>query len=327
MVKTKAKKNTKKKNTTKKKYKVRNWPEYNQMLVDRGRIDVWIEKGLLEQWYNEASWEKKKKRGAPKTYSDLSIAITLQFGQVFHQRLRQIEGLLQSVFTLMGIELKVPDFTTLSRRGEVVPVILPKETRDTVDIVLDSSGLKVYGEGEWKVRKHGWGKHRTWMKIHLMMTPDGEIREAELTPNHISDDEVAPVLLDKEGAVISKVAGDRAYDKRKVYQVCQEKQIETIAIPPRKNARIWIHGNSRQGVHPRDENLRIIRSQGRKAWKKQAGYHVRSMGENVYYRWKTILGDKLNARKFSTQRTEARIKAALLNRMRLLGMPESYAVT
>lgn len=329
MAKTKSKNTTKAKNKTdkknKKKYKVRNWAEYNQMLVDRGRIDVWVEKGILEQWYDEAAEKKKEKRGSPKTYSDLAIKITLQFGQVFHQKLRQTEGLLNSVFRMMGLELDVPDFSTLSRRGETLTVELPKEKREKIDLILDSSGLKVYGEGEWKVRKHGWGKHRTWRKIHLMVTPDGEIREAELTENSVSDDAVAPKLIEKETAEIEKFAGDGAYDKRKVYEACQN--IKTIAIPPQKNAKIWFHGNRRGPTHPRDENLRSIRKIGRKAWKEQIGYHTRSIGENVYFRWKTILGDKLNARKMETQITEARIKAAILNKMRLIGMPDSYAVS
>jgi hypothetical protein len=328
MAKTKNKKTTTKKDTVKpkknkKKYKVRNWKEYNEMLVNRGRIDVWVEKGILEQWFAEPG--KKRKRGAKKKYSDKSIEVTLQFGQVFHQKLRQTEGLVKTIFQLMKIDLEVPDFTTLSRRGETITVDLPREKRETVSIIVDSSGLKVYGEGEWKVRKHGWGKHRTWRKIHLAVTPDGEIREEKLTENSVSDDHVFPELI-KQETNIDKAAGDGAYDKSSVYEACQEKEINIIAIPPQKNAVIWQHGNCKDKPHPRDENLRAIRKSSRPKWKKEIGYHVRSIGENVYFRWKTIFGDKLNARKMETQITEARIKAVILNKMRLLGMPDSYAV-
>lgn len=329
MAKTKNKKKTTKKDGSKhkknkKKYKVRNWSEYNQMLADRGRIDVWVEKGILEQWYHESIG---KKRGSQKTYSNLAINITLQYGLVFHQKLRQTEGLLRSLFKAMDIELSVPDFTTLSRRGETLTVELPKEKQEKINIILDSSGLKVYGEGEWKVRKHGWGKRRTWRKIHLSVTPDGEIRELELTENNVSDEEAATGLISREESDIAKVAGDGAYDRRKVYNACRDKKVETIAIPPQRNARIWFHGNRKGKSHPRDGNLRTIRKIGRKQWKEQIGYHVRSMGENAYYRWKTIFGDKLNARKIENQITEARIKAAILNKMRNLGMPDSYATT
>jgi hypothetical protein len=321
--KTIAKKDAAKTKKNKKKYKVRNWHEYNEMLVNRGRIDVWVEKGILEQWF--AKDPKKRKRGAKKRYSDKSIEITLQFGQVFHQKLRQTEGLVQAVFKLMKLDLSVPDHSTLSRRGESIKIELPKEKRESATIIVDSSGLKVYGEGEWKVRKHGWGKHRTWRKIHLSVTPDGEIREEKLTENNVSDEHVLPELIEQEEN-IDKMAGDGAYDKTSVYAVCQEKGVKTIAVPPQKNAKIWQHGNCHGKPHPRDENLRSIRKSSRSKWKEEIGYHARSIGENVFFRWKTIFGDKLNARKMETQITEARIKAAILNKMRLFGMPDSYAV-
>lgn len=317
-------KKTAPKKKNKKKHKVRNWKEYNEMLVNRGRIDIWVEKGVLEQWF--AKPPKKRKQGAKKHYSDKAIQLTLQFGQVFHQKLRQTEGLVKNIFRLMKISLTVPDHSTLSRRGETITIILPKEKKEAVTIIVDSSGLKVYGEGEWKVRKHGYSKHRTWRKIHLAVTPDGEIREEKLTENSVSDAQVFHDLLEQESSVIEKIAGDGAYDKASVYQTCRRKGIQTVAIPPRENAKIWQHGNRKEQPHPRDENLRAIRNSSRTYWKERVGYHVRSMGENVYFRWKTILGDKLNARKLATQRTEARIKAAILNKMRVLGMPDSYAI-
>ena len=326
MSKTKTKKSTVKKDKAKKKnkqkYKVRNWSEYNKMLVNRGRIDVWVEKGILEQWFAEAP--KKRKRGAKKHYSDKAIELMLQFGQVFHQKLRQTEGLVQTIFKLMKIDLSVPDFSTLSRRGETITVELPKEKNKIVAVIVDSSGFKVYGEGEWKVRKHGYSKRRTWRKIHLSVTPDGEIREEKLTDNSVSDEQIFPELIENEFA-IDKVAGDGAYDKSSVYETCQKKGIKVIAIPPQRNAKIRSHGNRKEKPHPRDVNLRAIRKKSRTAWKKEIGYHVRSIGENVFFRWKTIFGDKLNARKIATQRTEARIKASILNQMKLLGMPDSYA--
>lgn len=321
MSKTKSKRSKVRKN--KPKYKIRNWREYNEMLVNRGRIDVWVEKGALETWF--AKDPKKRKRGAKKRYSDQAIQLTLQFGQVFHQKLRQTEGLVNSILKCMRIDMDVPDHSTLSRRGEVLPVKLPKENRETVTIIVDASGLKVYGEGEWKVRRHGYSKHRTWRKIHLAVTPDGEIREEKLTGNDVTDGQILPELIERESADIDRLVGDGAYDKFKVYETCQEKRINIIAVPPQRNAKILLHGNRKEMPHPRDKNLRLIRKSSLASWKKGIGYHVRSIGENVYFRWKTIFGDKLNARKVGTQKTEARIKAAILNKMRILGMPDSYA--
>ena len=177
------------------------------------------------------------------------------------------------------------------------------------------------------MRMHGYSKHRTWRKIHLIVTSDGEIRAADMTTNAVSDALVLPGLLcqDKE-ASIGKFIGDGGYDKKSVYDICQQMRIKEIIIPPQKNARIWRHGNLKGEPHPRDENLRAIRRSSRRAWKKDVGYHVRSLAETAMFRLKTIFGDKLNARGFDNQKTEIMIKLSMLNKMRLLGMPDSYAV-
>jgi hypothetical protein len=308
---------------SKKRYKIRNWPEYNEMLKQRGAIEVWVDESVLEDWYAKPTL----KQGAQRVYTDRAIILTLQFGKVFNQRLRQTEGLVASVFGLMGIDLSIPHYSTLSRRSESVCVKkLPKETRERVVVVVDSSGLKVYGEGEWKVRKHGWSKHRTWRKIHLMITPRGEIRAAELTENNVSDDEAAAGLLEQEEAEIEAFAGDGAYDTRKVYDVCDKLNVNRVLIPPQKNAKIWKHGNCRGAPHKRDENLRQIRASSRKQWKEAVGYHVRSLAETAMFRLKTIFGDKLHARNFNRQVTEAMVTVSALNKMTHLGMPNSYAV-
>lgn len=313
-------KQDKPKKSNKKKYKVRNWHEYNKALVDRGRLIVWVEESVLEDWYAKPTG----KRGAQIVYSNKSIELTLQFGQVFSQRLRQTEGLVWSLFKLMGVNLEVPSYSTLSRRAEILPVKLPKERKGELTLIADSSGLKVYGEGEWKVRRYGYSKHRTWRKIHIAITPNGEFQAIDLKENSYTDGEVFPDLLSQVEGSIKKVAADGGYDKRKVYAACQERKVKTIAIPPQRNAKIFSHGNCNQPPHPRDENLRFIRKTTRKRWKEWIGYHVRSIGENAFFRFKTIFGDKLSARKLANQLTEVRIKTGILNKMRLLGMPQSY---
>lgn len=323
---TKSKKSNKKDNNKadKKKYKVRNWSEYNKALENRGRLQVWVDEYALENWEAEPSG----KRGAQPVYSDLAVEITLRFGQVFSQKLRQTAGLVRSIFKLMGIDKEVPGYSTLSRRGESISIKLPKdESKENLVLIADSSGLKVYGEGEWKVRKHGWSKHRTWRKMHLMVTPDGEIREAELTGNNISDDSVGEIMLEREESGIDAFSGDGAYDTRKIYDKCREKNIDKVLVPPQKNAKIWQHGNSKASPHKRDENLRQIRKTTRKKWKINSGYHIRSLSETAMFRFKTIFGEKLNAREFRRQRTEFLIKASILNKMTKMGMPDSYAIT
>jgi hypothetical protein len=313
-----------KKSGSKKKYKIRNWHEYNESLVNRGRLDVWIEECVLENWQAKPVG----KPGAQTKYSDLAIVATLQFGQVFGQKLRQTEGLVKSIFELMDIEQRVPDHSTLSRRAKNVSIELPQRINNQAKLTLlvDSSGLKVFGEGEWKVRKHGYSKHRTWRKMHLIITPNSLVRQAELTGNEVADDEMAVELLAREQAGIEVLAGDGAFDTKKVYDKCQERQISQILIPPQINAKIWQHGNCQAPPHPRDENLRQIRMTSRKRWKEASGYHIRSLSETAMFRFKTIFGDRLKARDFSRQRTEFLIKIAALNKMTSLGMPQSYAV-
>lgn len=228
----------------------------------------------------------------------------------------------------MNITVKVPDYSTLSRRGGTIKVRLPKKkTKDEkVTVIIDSSGLKVFGEGEWKVRKHGYSKRRTWRKIHLSISPDGEIREAELTENSVSDDTVSAQIIKQELAIIDAFLGDGAHDRRKVYDACQEKQVNRVIVPPRKDAKIWQHGNSKAPPHKRDENLRATRKTSLKRWKVATGYHVRSLSEVAVYRYKTIFGDHMEARNMPQQKTEALIKCSILNKMFELGMPATAVV-
>ena len=314
--------NDKKNKTGKKKYKIRNWREYNESLKKRGMLDVYLDECVLEDWYAKPNG----KRGAQSVYSDLAIQITLQFGKIFRQKFRQTEGLVISLFKLMDINLKVPDFSTLSRRSEEISVNMPKKDKEGIVAVVDSSGLKVFGEGEWKVRKHGYSKRRTWRKIHLMITPDGEIRAADLTANSVADSDTINSLFKQEKANIDTFAGDGAYDTRKVYDACINRKVKKILVPPQRNAKIFQHGNTKAKPHPRDENLRTIRKISRKKWKERSGYHVRSLSETAMFRFKTIFGDKLNARKLKRQKTEFLISISILNKMTSFGMPDSYPV-
>jgi len=248
--------------------------------------------------------------------------------EVFHLTNRSVEGFVSSLFQMMKINLSVPDHSTLSKRGKGLKVKLPKKTSQKLNIVMDSTGLKIYGEGEWKVRMHGVSKRRTWRKLHVGANPeDGEIQAVLLTENNVSDDEAAQALLEQIEQEIVRFAADGAYDKRKVYDGLDTHSPDVdILIPPRKNARIWKHGNTKAERLKRDENLRSIRKQGRKAWKEKSGYHMRSLAETTMFRLKTIFGNTLSARLLETQTTQATIRCAALNKMTHLGMPQAYKV-
>lgn len=305
-------------------YRVKNWSEYDRALVQRGSITFWLSEDFEERW----RYVGEKQRGSQYDYSQQAILILQTVKNVFRLPNRATEGFMGSVFEMLEISLSVPDHTTLSRRGKGLNVVLPKKVCGHLDIVMDSSGLKIYGEGEWKVRTHGKSKRRTWRKLHVGVEPhSGEIQAAVLTTNGISDDQMVEPLLKQIAQPIDHFAGDGGYDKRKVYDSLNKHAPEAeVLIPPRKNARIWQHGNTKAERLRRDENLRAIRKSGRKVWKQASGYHIRSLAETTMFRLKTIFGDRLSARLMETQVTQALVRCAALNRMTHLGMPESYKV-
>jgi hypothetical protein len=305
-------------------YRVKNWSEYDKALVQRGSITFWLSDDFEKRWL----YTGEKQRGGQFDYSDQAIEIMLTVKEVFHLTNRQTEGFMRSLFAMLKIALPVPDHSTLSKRGKNLKVNLPKKTSQRLKIVMDSTGLKIYGEGEWKVRQHGVSKRRTWRKLHIGANPEGgEIQAVLLTENSVSDDEAVDALLAQIEQEIVTFAADGAYDKRKVYDGMNEHSPNAdILIPPRKNAHIWQHGNTKAERLKRDENLRSIRKQGRQEWKRQSGYHVRSLSETAMFRLKTIFGDNLSARLIETQTTQAVVRCAALNRMTHMGMPQSYKV-
>jgi len=270
----------------------------------------------------------EKQRGSQFDYSDQAILMMLTVKEVFHLTNRGVEGFMRLIFQLRKINLPVPDHSTLSKRGKDLKVSLPKKNSQSLNIVMDSTGLKIYGEGEWKVRMHGASKRRTWRKLHIGAHPDdGEIQAVLLTENGVSDDQAVEGLLEQIEQTILYFAADGAYDKRRVYDILNAHSPEVnILIPPRKNARIWQHGNSKTERLKRDQNLRAIRKLGRREWKEQSGYHVRSLAETIMFRLKTIFGNDLSTRLMETQTTQALIRCMALNQMTHLGMPQSYRV-
>jgi hypothetical protein len=303
-------------------YRVKNWSAYEKALVQRSSITFWLSDDFEEVWL----YAGEKQRGSQFDYSEKAIEMMLTIKEVFHLTNRGVEGFVRSLFEMLNIHLRVPDHSTLSKRGKTLSVRLPKKTNKSLNLVLDSTGLKIYGEGEWKVRKHGYSKHRTWRKLHVGANPDNsEIQVVVLTENSISDDAVVKQMLEQIEQTLLSCAADGAYDKRRVYEVLNAHSPEVeILIPPRKNARIWQHGNSKEERLKRDENLRYIRKHGRQQWKKDSGYHIRSLAETIMFRLKIIFADKLSARLLETQTTQALIRCLALNRMTHLGMPESY---
>lgn len=312
------------KNSAKPKYHIRNWKDYDTALKQRGSLTLWISKEVLKHW---TSKEKTGMRGASPTYTDLAIETMATLQAVYGLAGRQTQGFMGSVFELMKLKVPVPDHSTLSRRRGQLVVSLPvRQVKRARHVVVDSSGVKVYGEGEWKVRQHGWSKRRTWRKLHLCVNEaTQEILSACATTADVSDGEMLEELLAEVAGEIEQVSGDGSYDKRKCYDAIGLYQARA-AIPPRKDARIWQHGNTKAQRLLRDENLRHIRQVGRKEWKRHSGYHRRSLAETAFFRYKTLFGERLQTRKVENQFSEMLLKCAALNRMTHLGLPDSYKV-
>lgn len=292
--------------------KVRNWREYNASLVARGSITFWLSEEAMANWYAS---EPTGKRGRPFTYSDSTVEVFLTVRELFRLPYRQTEGFLASLLALLGRDLTVPDFTSAAKRAAKLGIelpVLPKSGH--IDVVLDSTGLKVFGEGEWKVRQHGKAKHRMWQKLHVAVDPaTHEIVAQVLTSNAGHDADQVETLLDSVPARIRRVTGDGAYDMWKVYDTIQSHGARPC-IAPRHNARIKVVEESETRPVPRNAVIRAIERKGRSAWKQAVGYHRRSLVETAMFRLKTIFGSHLKNRLHKNQSTEASLRCKILNR-------------
>jgi Transposase DDE domain len=308
-------------------YRIRNWKEYNAALVKRGSLEVWVNEEVLARWKAECKAEAG--RGRPQEYSDGYIEMLLILGIKYKLTLREIEGFGLSLMKRLGLDLPIPDFSTLSRRKAKLEVqITQRKLKGARVIAVDSSGLKVFGEGEWKVRQYGYSKHRTWRKIHLGIdTVTGELLSVEGSTNDKSDDQMLPKVLEgiDSQIQIAQVNGDGGYDRRRSYQAIKQRGAKAV-IPPRKRAKIWQHGNCKAERLDRDNNLRRIRKIGKKAWKQESGYHQRSKAEVAMYRYKTLIGVSLTSRTESNQMVDIKLGGKVLNILSNLGMPDSFKV-
>jgi Transposase DDE domain len=294
-------------------YRIRNWSEYNASLKQRGSLTIWISSEAVANWTTD---ELTGEPGASPTYTDLAIETMATVQAIYGLAGRQTQGFLQSVFELMKLNLRAPEHSTLSRRRKQLSITLPvKDWSKARHLVVDSTGIKVYGEGEWKVRQHGVGKRRTWRKLHFCTDEATlEIVSVVASTNDLSDAEVLPDLLQEVPGEIEQVSADGGYDQRKCYDTLNRHGAKA-AIPPRRGAKIWRRANTKAERHVRDENLRRMRKVGRKQWKRESGYHRRSLAETQVFRFKTIFGDRLQSRKIENQFKELLLKSAILNQM------------
>ncbi|HAS8246700.1 TPA: IS5 family transposase [Vibrio vulnificus] len=304
---------------TKPRYKTTNWKHYNQALINRGSLTFWIDEEAIQLWKQI----KQRNRGRPRLFSDLAITTALMVKRVFSMPLRGLQGFINSIFKLAELPLSCPHYSCISKLAKTVNVAFKTKTKGTIQhLAIDSTGLKVYGEGEWKVKKHGTdGKRRVWRKLNLAVdTSTHEIVAAELSLSNVTDAEVLPNLLKQTRRRIIEISGDGAYDTRDCYEAIRFKRAVPL-IPPREGAAFWESG------HPRKLAVGCQKLYGsNNQWKKRYGYHKRSLSETAMYRVKQLFGGRLSLRTYNAQvgETYAMIKA--LNKLTGLGMPETMVI-
>jgi hypothetical protein len=302
-------------------YKVKNWRDYNESLVRRGDITFWFDEDVIDSWeHDNCQW----KVGRPFTYSDLAIETLLTLRELFQLPYRQTEGLGRALVKLMQADIAIPDYTCLQKRAAKMNIAtdVMRSARGPIDVIVDASGVKVYGEGEWKVRAHGAERRRTWRKLHLAINASTqEIIAHTLTSNAQGDAGQVEPLLEKIDRPVEKLYGDGGYDHWHTYQTLDQRKIQPV-ISPRKNATIRQHGNCAAAPLPRDEALRQIRRDGRQAWKRNVGYHRRSLVETAFFRIKRCFSGLLKNHRLENQQTEIAIRCKLLNHFTSLGMPK-----
>lgn len=301
-------------------YRTLNWSSYNAALRERGSLTVWFDPGMA--WHAAPSG----KRGRQQTFSDAAIQACLTIKVLFGLPLRQTTGFVASLLKLAGLNWPVPDFSTLCRRQKTLTVRLPyRGSGGPLHLLIDSTGIKVRGEGEWHARKHGGAKRRVWRKVHLAVDESTlEVRAAQITTSDIGD---APMLADLLGqvpkdALIASVTADGAYDTRACRDAIAGRGADAV-IPPRRNAKPWKKDSP--GAAGRNEALRAIKRLGRTLWRKWSGYHRRSRAETKMNCMK-LLGQKLMAHDFDRQTAEVHVRIAILNQFTALGIPVTRPV-
>jgi len=279
---------------------------------------VWFTDAAIAAW----KAEPRTTRGGQSRYSALVIATALTLRSVFRLALRQTEGLIGSIIALLGLDLAVPDHTTLSRRAESLDMARPRPASGPVHLLVDSMGLKLCGSGEWLLEKHGTKTRRSWRKLHIAVDADtGQIAAAALTTSDVDDVSQVGALLDQVDSAVSSFIADGAYDQDGVYGSVVSRHPEaSVIVPPSSSA---VPSETAQTAPTmRDHHLQIIAERGRITWQKASGYNWRALVEADISRFKRVIGHDLRSRTDRRRATEIGIAVNVMNRMLELGRPE-----
>ena len=306
---------------TKQRYRVRNWREYEAGLRKRGDLTLWFSEEAIAAWRAQTS----KKPGGQLVYSDLAIEAGLTVRLVYGLALRQTEGFLRSISTLLDLGLRIPDHTTLSRRSKDLNVRVPVSANDgPLHIMIDSTGLRVHSGN---IPGSSPPRRRAWRKLHLVVDAGtGDVLTWAMTTHRAHDAAQVRELLSQIDHKLASVMADGAYDTASVYAAIEAHGSgppPQILIPPRHDARIKGSANASS---QRDATIRAINAGGRRRWEHASGYTRRSLVETAMSRYKAIIGGSMRSRTMPSQKTEAALACAILNRMTQPGMPDGYCI-
>jgi hypothetical protein len=310
--------------TTKAKYRLRNWREDNSALGQRGSLTLWLTEDVVQTWH---STDSQGRRGHSRTATATAIATLATLQELDHVGLRQTEGLRESMGESLHLEVAMPEDSPLSRRRATLEIALPRPRgKEGLQVVVDSPGVNVFGEGGWTVRQPGYTYRRTGRQVHLGVDEaSGEIVAAVVTTNNYHDSPLLPDLLAQVDEEIAQVSGDGAYERRTGEEAIRARHARAT-IPPQRNAKIGQPGTTQAERLARDEKLRRMRQGGRAAWKGERGDHRRSLAETAMLRLKTSFSDRVTARSFAGQAAQVLVRCATWNRLPQLGRPDTYRV-
>lgn len=309
---------------TKKAYRIRNWSEYNKGLVSRGSLFVWFNKNQITSAQGSHG---------NQAYSDLLILCALTIRQLFNLPYRAAEGFLDSLIKLNKLNIPTPHYTTLCRRGKTLNVDLGiKPSGVPRHILIDSTGVQVLGEGEWKRLKHGESRCQVWKKLHIALDADSlDIVALSVTDSVRLDCNYLPGLIEQIKDPIKQITGDGAYDKQNCYETALRRGAKPV-FPPQHNAAVQRNKSKKSpALIPRDELITRLKSAPDKEeelrlWKQENNYHRRSLVETNMGRLNSIFGDEMSARTPENQYTDLAIRCRIINKMNKLGLPDSVAV-
>lgn len=309
---------------TKKVYRVRNWSEYNKGLVSRGSLSIWFDKNHINSVEGEHG---------NQAYSDSLILCALTIRQLFNLPYRATEGLLGSLIELNQLKISTPDYSTLCRRAKTLKVDLGvKSTGKPRHILIDSTGVQVLGEGEWKRLKHGESRCQVWKKLHIALDAESlDIVALDVTDSVRLDGNYLPGLIEQIDDPIEQITGDGAYDKQNCYEVAHKVGAKPV-FPPQHNASVQRNKiKKNEALIPRDELITRLKSapdkeEALRAWKQENNYHRRSLVETNMSRMSFIFGDQMSARSPENQFTDLAIRCRIINKMNKLGLPKSVVV-